>query len=178
MVAVINGHCYDAFADEAFIRRFMRETATLRIDRGTAWRGAKSMLMGALYRPALVVATLRWAARFAWKARRDLLRARGRVHKLTLFTHNFMDACHLDRERIDACVFMAMTQHGPMSMCAYNARRDHFLLQPLHTSQGEWQPLAAVQAQPIKFLKGRAREAFLQSRQRVGEAQSVEPIEA
>ena len=178
VVAVINGRCYDAFDDEAFVRRFMRDTATLKIDRGTAWKGAKSMLVGALRRPALVVATLRWTAAFAWKARGDLLRARGRVHKLTLFTHNFMDACHLDRERIDACVFMAMTQHGPMSMCAYNARRDHFLLQPLLTSQGEWQPLAAVQAQPIKFLKGRAREAFLQSRQRAGEAQQAEPVEA
>ena len=178
VVAVINGHCYDAFDDEAFVRRFMCDTATLRIDRGTAWRGAKSMLMGALRRPALVVATLRWAAAFAWKARGDLLRARGRVRKLTLFTHNFMDACHLDRERIDACVFMAITQHGPMSMCAYNARRDYFLLQPLRTSQGEWRPLAAVQSQPIKFLKGRAREAFLQSRQRAERAEQAEPVDA
>ena len=178
VVAVINGRCYDAFDDEAFVRRFMRDTATLRIDRGTAWRGAKSMLMGALRRPALVLSTLRWAATFAWKARGDLLRARGRVHKLTLFTHNFMDACHLDRERIDACVFMAMTQHGPMSMCAYNARRDHFLLQPLRTSQGEWRPLAAVQAQPIKFLKGRARETYLKSRQRADQGQQAGPVEA
>ena len=164
VVLVINGRAYDAFDDEKFIRRFMRETAGLHIDRGTAWRGARSLLLAAIGRPALLWATLRWGAAFAWKARRDLWRARGRVRKLTLFTHNFMDAGQLDRERIDTCVFMVMTQHGPMSMCAYNARRDHFLLQALRTAQGEWQPLAELPAQPIKFLKGRAREAWLNAR--------------
>ena len=164
VVLVINGRAYDAFEDEAFIQRFMRETATLRIDRGTQWRATRSLVKAAVSRPALTLASLRWACAFVWKARRDLRKARGRVHKLTLFTHNFMDACALDRERIDACVFMAVTQHGPMSMCAYNARRDHYLLQPLPTSKSEWQPLGAPQAQPIKFLKGRAREAWLQAR--------------
>jgi 7,8-dihydro-6-hydroxymethylpterin dimethyltransferase len=163
VLLVINGRAYDAFADEAFIQRFMRDTALLQIDRGTQWRALRSLVKAALSRPALVLASLRWLLNFAWKARRDLIAARGRVHKLTLFTHNFMDACQLDRERIDACVFMAVTQHGPMSMCTYNAKRDHYLLQPLATSQGEWQPLAR-QEQPIKFLKGRAREAWLQAR--------------
>ena len=164
VVFVINGRAFDAFEDQAFIRRFMRETAALRIDRGTQWRALRSLCRAALGRPALTVAALRWGLAFAWKARADLVKARGRVDKLTLFTHNFMDACSLDRERIDACVFMAITQHGPMSMCAYNARRDHYLLQALPTSQGEWQPLAVVKEQPIKFLKGRAREAWLQAR--------------
>ncbi len=172
VVLVINGQAYDAFEDEVFIRRFMRDTALLQIDRGTQWRALRSLVKAALSRPALVIASLRWLLGFAWKAKRNLIAARGRVHKLTLFTHNFMDACSLDRERIDACVFMAVTQHGPMSMCAYNARRDHYLLQPLATSQGEWQPLAQQmqQAQPIKFLKGRAREAWLQARRAAAEA--------
>ena len=166
VVLVINGQAYDAFDDENFIRRFMRETARLQIDRGTQWRALRSLVKAALSRPALVLASLRWVFAFAWRAKRDLIAARGRIHKLTLFTHNFMDACSLDRERIDACVFMAVTQHGPMSMCAYNAKRDHYLLQPLATSKGEWQPLAQ-QVQPIKFLKGRAREAWLQARRDV-----------
>jgi 7,8-dihydro-6-hydroxymethylpterin dimethyltransferase len=164
VVLVINGRGYDAFEDEAFIRRFMHETARLRIDRGTPWRAARSLLKAALSRPGLTLASLRWVFAFAWKARGDLVKAGGRVHKLTLFTHNFMDACHLDRARIDACVFMAVTQHGPMSMCAYNAKRDHYLLQPLPTSKGTWQPLSAGREQPIKFLKGRAREAWLAAR--------------
>ena len=172
VLLVINGRAYDAFEDAAFIQRFMRETADLRIDRGTAWRGLRSLAVAGLRRPALLAATLGWAARLAWRARRDLLAARGRVGKLTLFTHNFMDACALDADRIDACVFMAITQDGPLSMCAYNAQRDDYLLKPLHTAAGLWQPLRtpadgaadAVQAQPIKWLKGRAREAALAQR--------------
>jgi len=99
----------------------------------------------------------------AWRMRAGLLRGHGRVHKLTLFTHNFMDACQLDPERIEACVFMAITQDGPLSMCAFNAQRDAYLLRPLQTSAGDWQPLppghAGVPTFPIKWLKGRPRAA-------------------
>ena len=165
VMLVINGRTFDAFDDPAFIQRFMRETAGFRIDRGTTQRSVRSLLMGVARRPRLALASAAWALRFAWKARRDLLAARGRIHKLTLFTHNFMDACALDRERIDACVFMAITQDGPISMCAYNARRDTYLLRPLATAAGEWQPLAdpaaSVRTFPIKLLKGRSRELWL-----------------
>ena len=161
VMLVVNGRAFDAFADAAFIQRFMRETVGLAIDRETPWRGARSLLLAVARRPRLALATLGWAARFAWQARAELVAARGRVHKLTLFTHNFMDACSLDRERIDACVFMAITQDGPLSMCAYNARRDKYLLRPLATAAGEWQPLADANVFPIKLLKGRTREAWL-----------------
>ena len=174
VLLVANGRAHDAFADSAFVQRFMRETAHLRIDRGTPWRALRSLLAAALVRPALTLAALRWGVRLAWRLRRDLLAARGRVHKLTLFSHNFMDACKLDAERIDACVFMALTQDGPLSMCAYNARRDAYLLRPLQTTQGTWQPLrqaqgvatvagAPVATFPIKWLKGRSRTAALRA---------------
>ena len=168
VLLVINGRPYDAFEDAAFVQRFMRATAHLRIDRGTPWRALRSLLMASLTRPALSLATLRWALGFAWRARGDLWAARARVHKLTLFTHNFMDACQLDAERIDACVFMAMTQDGPLSMCVYNARRDDFLLRPLATAGGSWQPLRPMRhgesSFPVKWLKGRARSAALRAR--------------
>ena len=175
VLLVANGRAHDAFADAAFIQRFMRETAHLRIDRGTPWRALRSLVAAGLARPALSLAAVRWALALAWRMRRDLVAARGRVHKLTLFTHNFMDACGLDVERIDACVFMAITQDGPLSMCAYNAQRDSYLLRPLQTAQGLWQPLragpatvpgAAVPTFPIKWLKGRPRAAALQARAR------------
>jgi hypothetical protein len=92
------------------------------------------------------------------------------VHKLTVFTHNFMDACQLDPQRVDACVFMAITQDGPLSMCAYNAQRESYLLRPLPTRQGLWQPLdervstvADGPVYPIKWLKGKPCEAALQA---------------
>jgi molybdenum cofactor biosynthesis enzyme MoaA len=171
VMLVAHKRAHDAFADTAFVARFMRETADLKIDRGTRWRGALSLVRAVLARPRLAASALRWGAALGWRARADLFAARGRVHKLTFFTHNFMDAKALDRERIDACVFMVMTQHGPISMCAYNARRDHYLLQPITTSQGLWQPLAGrggageAAVFPIKFLKGRSRAAALAERE-------------
>ena len=62
-------------------------------------------------------------------------------------------------------------------MCADNAQRDNFLLRPLPTAQGLWQPLragpVAVPTFPIKWLKGRPRAAALQARGR-----PVLPVEA
>ena len=178
VLAVVNGRAYDAFDDAGFVQRFMRESAHLRIDRGTRWRSIKSLLGAALARPRLSLAALGWALRFAWRMRADLWAARGRVHKLTFFTHNFMDAKQLDHERLEACVFMAITQDGPLSMCAYNAQRDHFLLQPLKTPQGLWQPLrSTLREVPIKWLKGRPRAEGLRRRGHDKSLATVESIE-
>src|SRR5258708_40054454 len=59
---------------------------------------------------------LGWVARKLWAMRRDLVRGRGRVHKLSFVIHNFMDACALERDRVEACLFLAMTAQGPASM--------------------------------------------------------------
>ncbi len=177
VLLVVNGRAHDAFADSAFVQRFMRDTAEVRIDRGTPWRSVRSLLVAGLARPALAAAAVAWGLKLVWRLRRDLIAGRGRMHKLTLFTHNFMDACALDAQRIDACVFMAITQDGPLSMCAYNAQRDSYLLRPLKTADGIWQPLreghagaltVASQATkdiPIKWLKGKPRAAALVARQ-------------
>jgi len=66
-----------------------------------------------------------------WKIRGDLIAARGKVHKISFFVQNFMDADHLDPERIEACSFMVMTPDGPVSMCAHNANRDDYILRPI-----------------------------------------------
>ncbi len=200
VLLVANGRAYDAFADHAFVQRCMRETAAAPIDRGTPGRAMRTVLAALLVRPGLAVAALGWGLALAWRLRHDLLAARGRVHKLTLFTHNFMDACALDSERIDACVFMAMTHDGPLSMCAYNAQRDAYLLQPLQTSQGLWQPLRRNLARapvghtggtakpvlaaeskivatfPVKWLKGRSRALAMQARQPSAAAAKHTPV--
>ncbi len=167
VMLVAHGRAYDAFTDAAFVQRFMRETAHRRIDRGTAWRALRSLLAAAVSRPALIPAGARWVFARFWRMRSDLLASRGRVHKLTFFIHNFMDARRLDSERVHACVFMAITQDGPLSMCAYNAQRDHYLLRPLQSSEGLWQPLPKshdrVSTFPIKWLKGRSRAAALRN---------------
>lgn len=178
VLAVVNGRAYDAFDDAGFVQRFMRESAHARIDRGTRWQSIKSLLGAALTRPGLSLAALGWAMRLAWRMRVDLWAARGRVHKLTFFTHNFMDAKQLEHERLEACVFMAITQDGPLSMCAYNAQRDHFLLQPLKTGQGLWQPLRqTLREVPIKWLKGKPRAVALRRPSRDQSSETVESIE-
>ena len=83
-----------------------------------------------------------WQSRGQWVAQGLRVPA---VRKISFFTHNFMDACGLDSERIDACVFMAATVDGPMAMCAYNAERDRYLLKPIRLSSGQmWQPMAVA----------------------------------
>ncbi|MEO0410771.1 MAG: radical SAM protein [Pseudomonadota bacterium] len=106
---------------------------------------------------------LRYAMRKAWALKRGLLRSGGRLHKLTFYIHNFMDAQQLDKERCETCIFMTMTRDGPISMCVHNAKRDSFLSQEIKTAAGRWSPREeARSAQPIKRLKGRRRAAFLQ----------------
>ena len=67
------------------------------------------------------------------------------MNKLSFFIHNFMDACHLEKDRVDACIFMVATADGPLSMCLHNAQRDRHLLKPLPVQHGEvvtfWHPL-------------------------------------
>jgi hypothetical protein len=78
--------------------------------------------------------------------RRDLVAAHGRLTKISFFIHNFMSACRLERERVDACVFMAATADGPISMCLHNARRDDFVLAPIRVDAGAatrfWNPVS------------------------------------
>jgi tetraether lipid synthase len=68
------------------------------------------------------------------------------VNKLSFVIHDFMDACRLERDRVDACAFMAMTQRGPISMCLHNAKRNAFIFASVRLSgpQGDrfWNPVS------------------------------------
>jgi len=147
---IIGGRAHDVFADREFVVDFMRRTAGARIDRATPLAGALSLLRAALGSPRLALRGAGWLLRLAWRAKRDLWRARGQVRKISFFLHNFMDARNLDPERVDSCVFMAATEHGPMSMCAYNARREELLSAP---------GAAGARVFRVRWLKGRARAA-------------------
>jgi pyruvate-formate lyase-activating enzyme len=143
-----NGNLYDFNDDPAFFSRFLTDFQHVMLDRRHPGKAAWSLAKEALRRPAWLARTVRFFGPKLWRMRRDLLAARGRVHKLSFFVQNFMDASALDPERIRACSFMVMTANGPVSMCAHNARRDEFILKPLtiETSEGTaiWNPLSGT----------------------------------
>ncbi len=169
MTAVVNGAVHDLYDDDAVLAGLLDASAGTEFDRRRPWRAVAALAGALLARPGVVARTLPWATRKLWAMRRDLLAARLRVHKLSFFLHDFMDAGCLDCERIDACVFSVATAAGPVSMCLHNARRDAYILQPVATGRGWWDPLSGevTAAKPSggpvrlgpKTLKGRLKAA-------------------
>jgi pyruvate-formate lyase-activating enzyme len=141
-----NGNLYDLNDDPAFFNRFLSDFQHVMLDRRDPRRAVAALLGELRHRPAWVGRALSFFLPKLWKMRRDLVASRGRVHKLSFFVQNFMDATALEPERIHACSFMVMTGNGPISMCAHNARRDEFILKPvaLTTDAGPaiWNPLS------------------------------------
>ena len=106
-----------------------------------------------------------------WLLRRGLLTSGGRVHRMSLLLHNFMDARELERDRCESCVFMVATERGLVSMCVHNARRDADIFAPVRidTKDGpKWWSASTgrtsatpddsqPEKMPFKRLKGRLR---------------------
>ena len=141
-------------------------TAELRLDRARPAGALVALARWALRNPRAVPDCLAWLARKAWGMRRDILAAGGRVHKLSFFIHDFMSACELERERVDACSFMVATPEGPLSMCLHNAKRDTYLLRPIAVGEGErigfWDPVTGrverlPRTEPVRLHRKNAR---------------------
>jgi molybdenum cofactor biosynthesis enzyme MoaA len=143
-----NGNLFDLNDDPVFFNRFLADFEHVMLDRRNPGRAVAALLAELRHRPKWVLHSLRFFAPKLWRMRRDLLASRFRVHKLSFFVQNFMDASALDPERIHACSFMVMSANGPISMCAHNARRDEFILKPisLATESGQviWNPLSGA----------------------------------
>jgi pyruvate-formate lyase-activating enzyme len=162
---VTGGRVHDLLDDQALMGEVHDASTALIFDRRRPYRAVATLARWVAKQPWLWRRGLGWAARKLWVMRRDLVRGRGRVHKLSFVIHNFMDACALERDRIEACVFMAVTARGPVSMCLHNARRDSFILEPLEVETNgprrRWDPLAGFADAPAKMrkvpAKGRAR---------------------
>lgn len=145
MSFIANGHVHDLLEDHAFVRRVLAATADVEFPRGKAGAAVLALLRRLARHPSLLMAGVSWLARMLWRMRRDLIGSRGRVHKLSFFIHNFMDARSLDNARVDACSFMVATARGPVSMCQHNALRDEYLLAPVRIARvGWWDPLTGA----------------------------------
>ena len=133
---VINNEIFPLIEDKQLFADFLRDFKHVSWARD---QGKFKLAMGFL---GAVLRRPRWLAKislhvvgFARRAAKDLLQARGRAHKLTIFVQNFMDAGELVQERVDACSFMVMTDTGPVSMCQHNAQRDDYILRPLEITR-------------------------------------------
>ena len=146
MTFIANGRAYDALDHKPLYNALLARTAKIRFDRKQPRRAVVTFLRCLALNPDIVARASWWFACKLWRMKYDLIAARGRVNKLSFFIHNFMDACELDPERIKACVFMAVTQDGPVSMCLFNARRDTSILRPVHLQDADgerfWNPLS------------------------------------
>ena len=137
---VINGKAYPVMTDETLFARFLHVFDGKHLDRRDgSGKVFRHYFLRVLQYPTFAGRLMRYAIKFLWQAKKDLWFARGRGHKLSFFVQNFMDAKHLDQERIDACSFMVMTHKGPVSMCEHNANRDDYILSPIkiHRPGGE-----------------------------------------
>jgi 7,8-dihydro-6-hydroxymethylpterin dimethyltransferase len=176
---------FDALSESDFVAQVMRTTAGVVLDRDQGLRGAIAIFKAILRKPNLWPGVARYIGQLIWWSRGEWLTGRFFLSmvldkrlgskrmpsKISFFTHNFMDACGLDPERIEACVFMAASVNGLMSMCSYNAERDRHLLKPIVLKSGRvFQPLALAPNDqgevliPLKWLKGRARQDALSTR--------------
>jgi len=128
----VNKKAFSLIDDPHLVGEFFNDFKHITHDRRErpgiiAWRYIKE----AFRQPQWLIRGLKYFVPRLWKIRRDILAARGKVHKISFFVQNFMDADHLDPERIEACSFMVMTPEGPVSMCAHNANRDDYILRPI-----------------------------------------------
>jgi hypothetical protein len=171
MTLVANGNAHDMLDDPRFSRGVLAATAGLSIERVAPKRTAAALALRVLRTPRLAPAALAWTARKLWHMKRDLVASRGRAHKLSFFIHDFMDACNLAQDRIDACAFMVAGADGPISMCLHNADRDAHLLKPVRVEERHavrwWNPVSGrLQDSPLpsraptltrKSKRGRAK---------------------
>ncbi len=173
MAFAINGELYDFYDDPGFVLPLLARTADIAFPRSDRRAAVRAALFAFAKAPELWPRGLRWLARTLWRARRDLVAARGRIRKLSFVVHNFMDAEKLERERLHACVFMVASSEGPISMCLHNAKRDRYILPPLPVVNAEgtrfWDPLTgrlspdtsprgSAGVYPLRYIKRQARQ--------------------
>jgi uncharacterized radical SAM superfamily Fe-S cluster-containing enzyme len=146
MTVVTNGRVYDMLDNKPLYRALLARTARIYFDRQSPRRAFRTFLRFLVVNPDIVVKGASWFIKKLWQMKSNLVMSRGRVNKLSFFIHNFMDACNLDPQRIKACVFMAATHDGAVSMCLYNAQRDGSILRPVQVQKPDgrwfWNPLS------------------------------------
>lgn len=152
---VVNQTVYPLMQDADFFGDFVRDFQHISWDRqqsrsSLAWGFTKALIK----QPTWWFRLAAYGFRLGMSMLPDLIKARGRIEKLTFFVQNFMDATKLEQERVDACSFMVMTNQGPVSMCEHNSRRDDFILHPLDITR---QDGSVLSYRPLKNISANKR---------------------
>lgn len=147
MGLIVNNKAYDLFSETDLIAELHAATAHITFDRNRKWKTTRQILCWMLSYPNYVWPICKWALHFLKQIKNDLSINKTKVNSLSFFIHNFMDACNLEQERLDACVFHTMTKDGPVSMCQHNAKRDDYIMQAIPIAREQaikfWHPLEA-----------------------------------
>ena len=129
---VVNSRVFPLIADRGLFGRFLKDFQHIRTDRhAPAYQVILDYGLALLKRPRWWWPAIAYVVGLIRQMGGHLFLGRGRVHKLSFFMQNFMDATQLEQERVDACSFMVMTADRPVSMCEHNAKREDFILKPL-----------------------------------------------
>jgi len=145
----INNNIYSIVDDAEFAGDFLKDFSSVSWNRRlSAFYNIKTFLFVMATKPRWWFRLLAYGFKRIRLMAKDLIQAGGRAHQLTIFVQNFMDANHLEQDRVDGCSFMVMTAEGPVSMCEHNASRDDFILKPIDVTHRDgsvktYQPLKA-----------------------------------
>ncbi|GAC1562920.1 MAG: radical SAM protein [Polyangiales bacterium] len=126
-------HSFDICDDPALTETFLRDLPETEMDRTRPVRAAVQTALAFLRRPRAAVQGLTWLGKTLRNNVVPIAKSGFAVHKLSVFIQNFMDADHLEAERVRNCSFMVATAEGTVSMCLHNARRNEFLLMGVDT---------------------------------------------
>jgi 7,8-dihydro-6-hydroxymethylpterin dimethyltransferase len=83
MTLVINGRVYDLLDDHSLFDEILERTASLQFDRQHPVAAVRTLLTGVLSIRQLTRRGVVWLARKLWRAKSDLVAARGRANKLS-----------------------------------------------------------------------------------------------
>jgi uncharacterized radical SAM superfamily Fe-S cluster-containing enzyme len=116
----------DLFNDRDVLEDMLQVFDDVYFDRTRPRRAVVQGVRAAIKRGWVGAGLKYWGKRIAENLP-ELVKARGKVRKLSFFMQNFQDKANLDHERIDNCSFHTMNDKGGISMCVHNAYRDYYL---------------------------------------------------
>lgn len=152
----VNSNIYSIVDDAEFAGQFLKDFSSVSWNRRlSAFYNVKSFLFVLATKPRWWFRLLNYGFKRIRLMIKDLIQAGGRTHQLTIFVQNFMDANHLEQDRVDGCSFMVMTAEGPVSMCEHNASRDEFILKPIDVTHSDG---SVKTYQPLKSSKKPSKE--------------------